>query len=49
MSTTGVVVSSCGPIVNLRIWMSLGTQRRENQGPIVGLDVKPLYHQDGYV
>jgi hypothetical protein len=45
----GVVISSCGPTVNLRIGMSLDVQRCEDQGHILGLDVKPLYCQVNYV
>jgi hypothetical protein len=43
LSTVGAVESSCGPAVNPRTMRSSGAQRREDQGHIVGLDVKPLY------
>jgi hypothetical protein len=37
----GVVVNSFGPMVSLRTVMSPGTQRREDQGHILGLDADP--------
>jgi hypothetical protein len=49
LSTVGDVASSCGTAVNPRIWRSPGTRRREDQGHIVGLDVKRLYRQIIYV
>jgi hypothetical protein len=45
----GVVTSLYGPTVNLRSGMSPGTRRREDQGHIIGLNVKALYHQVVYV
>jgi hypothetical protein len=41
----GDVASLCGPTVNPRIGMSLGTWRREDQWHIIGLDVTPLYRR----
>jgi hypothetical protein len=49
VSTAGVVVSLCGPTMNLRSEMSPGSRRCEDQGHIVELDVKPLYRQVIYV
>jgi hypothetical protein len=43
------VASLCGPAVNPKIWWLTGTQRRKDQGHIIGLDVKPLYHRVVYV
>jgi hypothetical protein len=49
LSSVGVVASLCGPTVSPRIGMSLGARHREDQGHILGLDVKPLYHRVSYV
>jgi hypothetical protein len=40
-STAGVVASSCGPTVELRIGMSPGTRPHEDKRHIVRLDAKP--------
>jgi hypothetical protein len=45
LSTAGVVANPCGPMVNLMSGMSLGTRRHEDQGHIVGIDVKLLYRR----
>jgi hypothetical protein len=49
LSFAGVMASLCGPMGNPWIGMSLQARHREDQGHIIGLDVKPLYHRVGYI
>jgi hypothetical protein len=48
-SFTDVVASSCDPMVNPWIEMSLGARCHEDQGHILGLDVEPLYSRVVFV